>query len=79
MCGPWDPYKAALIGRLKEQYKGKFAQPVRSAAHVGFNAGAKQGAVHEQAHCLHSAPSAPSAFQCQHAALVSMQQVGMAV
>ena len=62
MCGPWDPYKAALIGRLREQYKGKFAQPVRSAMHVEWNAYVKQDAVHEQAHSLHSAPSAPSAF-----------------
>ena len=74
ICGPWDPHKAALIGRLKEQYKGKFAQPVRSAMPVGRMACVKQGAVHEQAHCLRSAPSAPFAFQCQHATLVSIQQ-----
>ncbi len=71
MCGPWDPYKAALVGRLKEQYKGKFAQPVRSAMHVGCVACDKQGAVHEQAHSLFSAPSAvhcPACCTCKYAA-----------
>ena len=73
ICGPWDPHKAALIGRLKEQYKGKFAQPVRSAMHVAH---VKQAALHEQAQTLYPAPSA---YQCQHAALVAVQQLGMAV